>query len=172
MPGADGSAFCGLLDGWTELLHYLTDEQYILHLDVVGGSIGQHIRHCLDHFTALLDGSIDGRIDYDQRVRGTAVEFVRLEALNRISLLQDRLRNWTVADDRPLRLRYLPGPHQPVREVTTSLGRERAFVLSHAVHHNALITVSARLLGVRLPRWFGCAPSTIQAATVACVPSA
>jgi uncharacterized damage-inducible protein DinB len=46
-------------------------------------------------------------------------------------------------------------------EVETTVGRELAFVLSHTVHHNALIAVMARTLGVPVPDLFGYAPSTI-----------
>jgi hypothetical protein len=41
------------------------------------------------------------------------------------------------------------------------VGRELAFVLSHTVHHNALIAVMALTLGVSIPDRFGYAPSTI-----------
>jgi hypothetical protein len=49
----------------------------------------------------------------------------------------------------------------PPVEVETTLGRELAFVLSHTVHHNALIDVIAKTLGVLVPDRFGYAPSTI-----------
>jgi hypothetical protein len=45
--------------------------------------------------------------------------------------------------------------------VETTVGREFAFVLSHTVHHNALIAVIAKLLGVQVPERFGYAPSTL-----------
>jgi hypothetical protein len=41
------------------------------------------------------------------------------------------------------------------------VGRELAFVLSHTVHHNALIAIMAQTLGVPVPARFGYAPSTI-----------
>ncbi len=39
--------------------------------------------------------------------------------------------------------------------------RERAFVLSHIVHHNALIAVIVRLVGAEPPADFGYAPFTV-----------
>ena len=39
-----------------------------------GGSIGGHVRHCLDHVAALLDGLDGGVVDYEARERGTAAE--------------------------------------------------------------------------------------------------
>jgi uncharacterized damage-inducible protein DinB len=49
----------------------------------------------------------------------------------------------------------------PSVEVETTVGRELVFVLSHTVHHNALIAVMARTLGVSVPDRFGYAPSTL-----------
>ena len=49
----------------------------------------------------------------------------------------------------------------PPLEADTTFVREVVFVLSHTVHHNALIGVMAKTLGVPLPPYFGYAPSTI-----------
>jgi hypothetical protein len=49
----------------------------------------------------------------------------------------------------------------PPVEADTSVGRELVFVLSQTAHHNALIGVMAKTLGVPLPEFFGYAPSTI-----------
>ncbi len=46
-------------------------------------------------------------------------------------------------------------------QVETTVGRELAFVLSHTIHHNALIGVMAAMLGVPVPDRFGYAPSTL-----------
>ncbi|MEM7623450.1 MAG: hypothetical protein AAF235_09640, partial [Planctomycetota bacterium] len=43
----------------------------------------------------------------------------------------------------------------------SSLGREAAFVLSHTVHHCAMIAVMARSLRIAVPERFGYAPSTV-----------
>ena len=49
---------------------------------------------------------------------------------------------------------------EPTR-VDTTLGRELAFVISHTIHHNALIAILVKLLGHSVPATFGYAPSTI-----------
>src|SRR5262249_4443415 len=38
------------------------------------GSIGEHVRHCLDHAKALVFSVDDDTICYDSRLRGTSVE--------------------------------------------------------------------------------------------------
>ena len=40
-------------------------------------------------------------------------------------------------------------------------GRELGFVLSHTVHHNALIAVIAAAVGAAVPPGFGYAPATV-----------
>jgi uncharacterized damage-inducible protein DinB len=50
---------------------------------------------------------------------------------------------------------------EPV-EVDTSIGRELAYVLSHTIHHNAIIGAMVKTLGGALPQRFGYAPSTIR----------
>ena len=54
-----------------------------------------------------------------------------------------------------------PSVDLPPVDVPTSPGRELAFVLSHTVHHNALIRVMVKLLGADVPADFGYAPSTL-----------
>src|SRR6266404_2593001 len=39
-----------------------------------GGSIGEHYRHVIEHFTSLLAGIREGKVDYDARKRDRAIE--------------------------------------------------------------------------------------------------
>jgi hypothetical protein len=151
----------------------LADEDYIAPANgQASGAIGGHVRHCLDHVSALLV-SVDAEIDYDLRKRGTPVERDRLRAVERIHELQraiDRLANTPA--DRPVRVRVLVGPTGPVLTVPSSIGRELSFVLSHTIHHNAMIASAAAARGVATPKNFGYAPSTVvYHAPRACVPS-
>jgi uncharacterized damage-inducible protein DinB len=147
----------------SDLLGAMTDEQYTRKpVGVVPSSIGGHVRHCLDHVEALLAGVECGAFDYDQRRRGTDIETSRLAALKALRRHERQLQGLA---DSPLTmllwLSALVGSHGPIIEVRTSLGRELAFVLSHTIHHNALIGVMAKLLDVPVPERFGYAPSTI-----------
>jgi uncharacterized damage-inducible protein DinB len=146
-----------------DLLAVLTDEQYRMSpVGVVSSSIGAHVRHCLDHVDALLCGVAAGRITYDQRLRGGDVETSRSAALSAL-----RRQEWQLSarlagcEDQSMRLSAVVSPGLPAVEADTSVGRELVFVLSHTIHHNALIGVIARILGVPLPKWFGYAPSTV-----------
>ena len=162
-PPAAVMPMVALLRELAGVLEETTDEQYRRKpVGVVSASIGGHVRHSLDHIEAVLDGIDAGFIDYDSRARGTAVESNRQAALDAIDRLKLELLGMPAIPDRlPLRLKVLLTSDGPGMEVASSLGREMAFALSHTVHHNALIAVIAKTLGIPLPERFGYAPSTI-----------
>lgn len=126
------------------------------------GSIGGHVRHCFDHARALLDGHASGEVDYDSRRRGTDVEHCSAAARAEAARLIDLAVTLGHADaELPLSLTILPTRDGVPVRVASTLGRELAFVLSHTIHHNALVRSMAFSLGVTLPRTFGYAPSTL-----------
>jgi uncharacterized damage-inducible protein DinB len=145
------------------LVDSLTDEQYVLKpVGVVPSSIGGHVRHSLDHINALLIGLRNGEVNYDQRQRGTNVELCRRSALETMRRQEQLLLAFPwVPSDQWLRLSVLLTAAGPSVTVTTTLDRELAFVLSHTIHHNSLIGVMVKLLGVPVPEDFGYAPSTL-----------
>ena len=146
-----------------EVIRPMTDEQYRRKpVGVVSSNVGGHVRHCLDHVEALLAGVEEGELSYDHRQRGTDVETNREAALDVIRLRERQLLALPPhVERRPLRLSAMVSSCLPPTEVETTAGRELAFVLSHTIHHNALIDVMARTLGVPVPDRFGYAPSTI-----------
>jgi hypothetical protein len=159
-PRAD--ALDSVLQQLQAVVRCLRDEQYVMRpVGGVDSSIGAHVRHCLDHVAALLAGIESGTLDYDRRQRGTAIETDRAAALDALRILRVRLDE--VADDvveRPMTLSMMMTcDGAPIRCVTTA-GREIAYVLSHTIHHNALIGVMVKHLGGWLPDRFGYAPST------------
>lgn len=127
----------------------------------ISGSVGGHVRHCLDHVAALLRGLTAGRMDYDTRVRGTAIESRRELALGEIHRLVRNLGDVN-ADllSRPVTLASRLETHGPALMVESSVGRELAFVLSHTTHHLAIVALLLHGLGVSVPPRFGYAPST------------
>jgi len=126
------------------------------------GSIGGHVRHCLDHVRALLAGLDTGEVDYDHRDRGTPIEAdpaVASEAL-------EGLRAGLLGLDEPAlaqRVRVVAmvdGDGTPHR-CDSTVGRELLFALSHTVHHQAIMAPLLEAAGVTVPEGFGYAPSTI-----------
>jgi uncharacterized damage-inducible protein DinB len=125
------------------------------------GSIGAHVRHCLDHVCALERGIATGEISYDHRTRDTVIEHdpelaaARLtRAISRVGRIGDYLL------ERPMTLvAQIDGTGQRLR-VPTSIGRELAFVISHTIHHSAMIAVLLEHTGHDVPDRFGLAPTT------------
>ena len=154
-----GVALCQL----AELLSVTSDEQYIQKpVGVIPSSLGGHVRHCLDHFEALCSGAATGAMDYDERARGTMVETDRSAALQSIRRLQDRLATLDASMlTRTVRVTSMLAGDGTSIETLSSLGRELAFVLSHTVHHNALVAAMCKTLGIPIPERFGYAPSTV-----------
>jgi hypothetical protein len=141
----------------------LRDGEYAMRpVGVVNSSIGGHVRHCLDHVRALLLAIDTGELDYDTRDRGTPIETDRSAALTAIKTLRNRLAclDGEVIDS-PLTLSVMMTSDGAPLRVTSSVGREMAYVLSHTIHHNALIGTMVKILGGWLPDRFGYAPSTL-----------
>lgn len=130
--------------------------------DVFGSSIGGHFRHNIDHYTALMDGYGDSRIDYDERERCTGMEMDSSESLKTLEKLTKFLKSLEDEDlDKPLLIRMDDGMESPWSR--TSLRRELQFLLSHTIHHYALIVSIAARFGVKdFPEGFGVAPSTLH----------
>lgn len=126
------------------------------------GAVGGHVRHCLDHVRALVDGAAAGEVDYDHRERGTGVETCPATARAEAERLIAALAALEDAPARtPLRVCVIPTRDGAAVRVGSTLARELAFVLSHTVHHNAIVRSMAYTLGARTPAGFGFAPSTL-----------
>jgi len=154
----------GLLHQLFDLVESLTAEQYTRKpVGVVESSVGGHVRHNLDHVEALLRELRSGVVSYDHRDRGTDVEQDRIAALAAILRLEEELSDLAWGGlPHLIVLSALVAPDLPPTRVVSSPERELAFVVSHTVHHNALIAVMVKLLGAEVPAEFGVAPSTLQ----------
>lgn len=142
----------------------LTAAQYTHRADdaFFKGTIGGHVRHCLDHIRALALGVSGDVVEYDRRLRGTDIERDPIAAREEIRRLRRAIADVAALPlDQPLTVRVLPTQHGEPTDLRSTLGRELAFVLSHTIHHNATIKGMAVDLGVTLPGSFGYAPATL-----------
>lgn len=149
-----------LLEQAVTLISELDEADYVQPMQAfASGSIGQHLRHVLDHYHALYARQ-EGLIDYDHRRRDNPVESSKGLALAEIERILTILPTLV---DQPVRVRSEVSPHvQQVDEMNSSLKRELLFVTSHAVHHFALIALLLRLQGMAVPADFGVAPATLS----------
>ncbi len=132
---------------------------------LASSGIGPHVRHGLDACLRLLEGLESGRVDYDRRAREARIEVDAAWAVRRIRETILRLRSLDARETaRPLFVRMDVPENTPERAgwQRSSFGRELAFVLSHTIHHYALIAMIMRHHGVEPPADFGVAPSTLR----------
>lgn len=127
----------------------------------VSGSIGEHVRHCLDHVSALLTADPSATLSYDRRHRGTAVETDASEALQQIQQLKGALNAWSKRSlDEPIRVTSMISSSGDAVTGWSTVARELAFVVSHTIHHQAIIGVLLAIHGHAVPDRFGHSPST------------
>jgi len=128
-------------------------------LPVFASTIGAHIRHNLDHYACFLDGLCGGFIDYSARKRNSQIEQNRAFALAEFSRILDQL---AALDLREKKWCVLIDPETGPRQTQTSIQRELEFLLSHTIHHYAMVAVICKLGGLEVDEDFGVAPSTLR----------
>ena len=156
------AALLHCLDELAGVLEFAGDAKYVQHpVGVISGSLGVHVRHCLDHFETLLHLASNCEVNYDHRDRGTPIETDRCAALRRVAELKRELSRLAgLAPDQAVRFRGMITADGEAIEAASSVARELAFVLSHTIHHNAIIASICRKLNIPLPARFGYAPAT------------
>lgn len=150
-----------------DLLENLADNIYRNnHHDYFQSGIGKHFRHVLDHYIGF-STSENRRIDYDHRERDYRLETDRYYAME-------------IADEM---IKYLENiTHSPLSLTTvvevkcnegcdnngdslwsaSTIKRELGFLISHTIHHYAIIALLLRIQGVTPPANLGIAPSTLK----------
>lgn len=160
------SGNCQLLRQAAELLRGLDDQVY-----AEGGRgpesspVGIHFRHMIDHYQAFFAGLPEGRIDYDARQRQTPMETERRLALATIlglALDIERIDHAMGAREVQVSSRSAGDSSEPDWSRTT-IKRELQFLVSHTVHHFALIRPLLLREGITVDEQFGYAPSTLAA---------
>lgn len=143
----------------TALLNDLDVAQFTAS-EAPNDSIGGHVRHLLEHYDQLFHAQ-DGRVDYDERQRDARLEACPDNACRRIAAVREALPRLRPG---PIRLAHgSQSPHDPRDNVLeSSVERELHFLVSHTVHHMALIALFARRLGLTVPASFGVTPSTLN----------
>ena len=157
------AALEGVLEELASVVATLSPEVYGARLfPNASGSIGEHVRHCLDHVSALVSADPSSYLSYDRRERGTAVETDPVQALRCIQLLRIKIAvgRWSTRLDEPVCVMSTVARGGVMLSGMSTLGRELAFVLNHTIHHQAMIGLLATLLGCEVPDGFGFAPST------------
>jgi uncharacterized damage-inducible protein DinB len=154
------------LDELMRLVVTLPTDVYRARTAHASGAIGEHVRHVLDHLSALIAASPTAVLSYDHRTRGTSVESDPSAAVREMMRLDLALERWTDRSlDEPIAVAaVLDADGQSVTGWST-LARELAFVMNHTIHHQAIIALLLEFQGqAPLDDRFGYAPSTPQRA--------
>ena len=153
----------GCLDSCTRLLvvtNTLTAPQFCARWNE-HNSIGPHMRHCYEHFSALRDGFDGGTINYDIRERNQELE----QDPAAFAAVMTGIVRWLEAMDAeileaPLTIRQIPRVGAEEISSASTLRRELLFLTSHTIHHLAIVSMLAEIHGVALPPDLGVAYST------------
>lgn len=149
-----------LLEQGLEVLETINDETYLrTEPPLYESTIGMHYRHILDHYGCLVRGWND-KIDYDARDRDRGIETDRNSAIQKCRELIGIMENLELSDPRISREVLVKSNINAWS--ASSIKRELQFLISHTVHHYALIALMLKMNGFVLPDSFGVAPSTLQ----------
>jgi uncharacterized damage-inducible protein DinB len=161
-----------------DLLGQIDDDMYLKAVAPYAASgVGKHIRHNLDHYEMFLAGLPAGDIDYDGRQRDPQIETDRRYAIQKMLSIISRLEKLEAKNlNRSVSVKMNEGreTQEASSRSQSTVWRELQFLVSHTVHHYALIAMILKLHGFDCSKDFGVAPSTLkyqQSQTAKCVPS-
>jgi len=149
------------------LITTLSHTDYTTTCPIVKASVGQHCRHSLHHINLALSpllGVSSGTLDYDERVRGDLIETSRDYAISSIKKIRDRINDASQTADGSSKVSVtfaLSPSGTDFVPFESTLEREVAFAAHHALHHMAMMKLTAEgTLRKTVPEGFGLAPGT------------
>ncbi|MEZ4815456.1 MAG: hypothetical protein R3A80_09670 [Bdellovibrionota bacterium] len=137
---------------------------YSQNISPQSGTIGAHTRHILDHIDAFIKGCSEYTVNYDIRERDTLTEKDPKAALSRIKKINENIHSINakcIHTERPLKLAAMTDTNGSFVNIASNLEREFLFIISHTVHHMALIRNLCTQSEFFLNENFGKASSTL-----------
>lgn len=136
---------------------------YSSAIPVIGGaSIGAHLRHVLDFYTAFYYGAKSGQIDYDDRQRDIETEKNLKVGIFQLSVVIEQLETMRHLNNQNVEVNATVEVESVVSFGQSNLIRELQSLHSHTTHHMAIIAIVLKLNGLLVGDDFGKAPSTIK----------
>lgn len=124
-------------------------------------SIGQHIRHIIDHFVIFETGLKDGVINYNLRSRGNISEKDPSVALQQILELIDWFKNINLDNDPVDVISEVSIAKTQIMTIQSNIARELVYLINHTIHHVAYASLVAKQLDQEVDQNLGIAPSTV-----------
>ncbi len=166
---ADPSSESLLIDGCIQCIEQCEQILGMVSQEVYVGtsrgssSIAAHIRHILDRFNSFFFGLPAAAIDYDARKRDKEIEH-NLEAacfaLATIARRVEQFKQTPFAKDL-ITVKESVLPSCPAVEISSTVEREMMGLITHSIHHLAIIALQAKAFGYPLDDDFGKAASTL-----------
>jgi len=151
------------LEQGIELLGSIDGATYVRKDASFGSGIGAHLRHCIDHYESFLGDYQSDCIDYDHRKRDPRIEEDVDFASARLRSIIDRLTEIGPQDvARRISTKMDCGTPDPEPAAPSSVKRELQFLVSHTLHHYALIALQLKQQDRDVQPGFGMAPSTVR----------
>ena len=124
---------------------------------------GEHLRHTVEFFLCLEEGSKSGTVNYDKRLRDELIETDKFAALNAINRIYDFVKSQHGDHALLLEVGYDPNS-EACETIKTNYFRELTYNIEHTVHHMAIMKIGLREVApyVQIPSDFGIAISTIR----------
>lgn len=147
-----------------ELTNQLSDAEYSTELELLNGnSIGKHVRHIVEFFDLLVSGSAQGLINYDKRNHEPLYETSTKATKALLQKLMAGIDTISFEEDVVLEVSYAKTDDDSFK-IKSSLERELAYNIEHAIHHMAIIKIALKTLfpKVNLADNFGVAYSTVR----------
>ncbi len=113
-----------------------------------GATVGQHIRHILEFYLAVVNQINTGMVNYDERRRDYELESNVIKAMEVIDSIIARIK--ATHEDHFVMLCANPSLNSKsvALTVSSSLHRELIYALEHSIHHQAMIKIGLRSTGV------------------------
>ena len=127
-----------------------------------GSSVGGHLRHCIEHYLSFLSGMESGKVDYDDRKREERLEILTAEASGVLAGITSAFNSLLEGGPPVGLLVKMDCGGDEIEWQPSTTGRELQFLVSHTVHHFAMIGGICRALEVEMEENFGVAPSTLR----------
>ncbi|MFY0697097.1 MAG: hypothetical protein JXR11_04545 [Balneola sp.] len=154
------------LEQGVSLLSSITDDEYSYNNGKYFKSgIGRHFRHIVEHYISLINGYTE-KINYDLRERDLKLETNRKLMISELRNTIDSIETFGLNSeliDKKIEVKSNEGIGEGESPWSvSSIRRELQFLVSHTVHHYALIGLILKTMDVEVPEDFGVAPSTLK----------
>ncbi len=112
------------------------------------GTVGAHLRHCIEYFRCFFGEERTGSIEYDARERDLLLETDRERSRRAIVEIIEKLRSLGSSDlHRTVQIHQVLAPDTAPELVLSSAKRELMGLSEHTIHHLAILSQLLEALG-------------------------